>query len=160
MRENANGGERGLEGIRAQPHWGEGEDRSCTGRRREASAVAAARRGGGRQARRRNAGGGGLRAAVQGLADGGVGQAKELDSSPAEVDLAANDGTEVDAMAGHPSALPPPPWRSRGGPTAKGFCIFLYLLLLERGKNGLRVGYCRCEANGGLPLHFASCCWT
>jgi hypothetical protein len=108
----------------------------------------------------RNAGGGGLRAAVQGLADGGVGQAKELDSSPAEVDLAANDGTEVDAMAGHPSALPPPPWRSRGGPTAKGFCIFLYLLLLEREKNGLRVGYCRCEANGGLPLHFASCCWT
>jgi hypothetical protein len=107
-------------------YWGEGEGRSCVGRRREASAVAAAWRGGGRQARRRNADGGGLRAAVQGLANGGVGQATELDSSLAEVDLAANDGTEVDAMAaasvgtgdrlatGDPPD--PAPWRQRGHP--------------------------------------------
>jgi hypothetical protein len=27
-------------------------------------------------------------------------------------------------------------------------------------KNGLLSRYCAHEANGGLPLHFASFCWT
>jgi hypothetical protein len=104
-------------------YWGEGEGRSCVGRRRDASTVAAAWRGGGRQARRRNTDGGGLRAAVQGLANGGVGQATELD-------LAANDGTEVDAMAAasvgtgdHLATGDPPdpaPWRQRGHPGRGG----------------------------------------
>jgi hypothetical protein len=40
------------------------------------------------------------------------------------------------------------------------FCRCLCLSLLERAKNALLSRYCTREANGGLPLHFASCCWT